>query len=850
MHDVRNSSTELEVPYYGADIRTLKNGLEVIIREDASAPVASLQLWVKAGSIHEGDWLGAGLSHFVEHMLFKGTDSRHYSQIAREIQETGGYVNAYTSFDRTVYWIDAPSKGVSSSLNILGDMAMNSTFPVEEFEKEAEVIRREFAMGNDDADRAFHRLLYRTAFRVHPFGQPVIGHLDVFNELTREDLFGYYQERYTPRNTFLVITGDVDANALHNEVKQLFGDWKRKADRPVLIPTEPAQLAPRIAEDEFAVSTTRFALSWKIPGVSHEDAPALDVLAAVLGSGRSSRFYQTLREDEKLAHSIYAHAWTPGHEGLFSVGGDCEEGDHDKLVIRVRELLLEVQKNGITEEEFEKARRMFLAESLDSLSTMRGQASDIGSSWLHAHDVDFTKRYLAAVEALSLPDIQRVANEYLVDKTETTVALHPIGASEKKKVLRHKSGGGDFEKQTLSNGMVLLVKKEDRLPLTASYGVFRGGLLAENFDTAGLGSLHTTMLLKGTKNRSASQLVSDIEDRGGSLSAQSGTMTYGMMTETLRPDFSNGLEVLSDMALNPTFPVEALENEKESRIARIRESGERPMTAAMLKYKAAMFSEHILSLPKFGFEETVNTISTEHLFDRHASLTQGANGVLAVCGSVDPDQVFAEAEKTFGQLDSGSRALANLPAIPDSPENVVITEALNKEQAIVLFGYRGLSLLDEDYLALEILEEACSDMASPLFHRIREELGLAYFVGAGQFTSYLPGTIYFYAGTSKDQAELVEEELMKEVASIAKEGLPKQEIERAKATYLGKTQLGLQGNLSLAQTVALNELHGFGHEHHLTMQDKISNVDEESIRRVAELLKGTPPVRVKVLPTD
>ena len=146
-HASADASSAIQFPPVDAHTWTLPNGLDLIVQEDHSAPVASVQVWVKTGSIHEDRHLGAGLSHLLEHMLFKGTTTRGASEFAQRIQDAGGYINAYTSFDRTVYWIDIPAKGVPTALELLSDAVMNSTLPAEEYVKEQEVIRREFAMG-------------------------------------------------------------------------------------------------------------------------------------------------------------------------------------------------------------------------------------------------------------------------------------------------------------------------------------------------------------------------------------------------------------------------------------------------------------------------------------------------------------------------------------------------------------------------------------------------------------------------------------------------------------------------------------------------------------------------------
>src|SRR3984893_3829261 len=166
----------------------LPNGLTMLIQEDHSAPVASVQAWCGTGSINENEHLGAGLSHMLEHMLFKGTKSRPASAIAQEIQDVGGYINAYTSFDRTVFWIDVPKDGVASALDVLADAMMNSTLPPAEYLMEQKVIRREFAMNLDDPDRMTGQLLFSTAYQRHPYRLPVIGQMEVYNQLTQEQV--------------------------------------------------------------------------------------------------------------------------------------------------------------------------------------------------------------------------------------------------------------------------------------------------------------------------------------------------------------------------------------------------------------------------------------------------------------------------------------------------------------------------------------------------------------------------------------------------------------------------------------------------------------------------------------
>lgn len=215
-----------------AERTVLPNGLTLILKPDRSAALASVQVWVKTGSIHEGGLLGAGLSHYLEHMLFKGTTRRAGREISATVQAHGGYINAYTTFDRTVYYIDLPSEHTAVAVDLLADAVLNSTLPADETAKEKDVILREIAMTKDDPDNRLWESLFSTAFREHPYRQPVIGHRDVFSAVTHEDLVNYYRARYVPNNLVVVVVGDIDVAATRAVVEQHFGaapapGWRR-----------------------------------------------------------------------------------------------------------------------------------------------------------------------------------------------------------------------------------------------------------------------------------------------------------------------------------------------------------------------------------------------------------------------------------------------------------------------------------------------------------------------------------------------------------------------------------------------------------------------------------------------
>src|SRR5438034_9416283 len=234
----------------GVHLKTLENGLTLMLLEDHSAPVVSAQAWCKAGSIDEGKWLGAGLSHVLEHMLFKGTTTRRAGRIDQEVQDAGGYMNAYTSFDRTVYWINVPNTGAKVALDILCDIMQNATLPADELAKEMEVIRREMDMNQDDPHQRSARRLFETAYTRSPYRFTIIGYPDIFNEVRRDDIYAYYKEKYAPNNLFFVVVGDLKAAEAEEQIRTAFANVKARPLPPAVLPEEPKQTAAREVIEE------------------------------------------------------------------------------------------------------------------------------------------------------------------------------------------------------------------------------------------------------------------------------------------------------------------------------------------------------------------------------------------------------------------------------------------------------------------------------------------------------------------------------------------------------------------------------------------------------------------------
>ncbi len=456
----------------GVTLTTLENGLTIIVREDHSAPVVSAQAWCAAGSIHEDKWLGAGLSHVLEHMLFKGTTTRPGSRIDQEVQEAGGYMNAYTSFDRTVYHIDAPNTGAVKAIDILCDIMQHATLSPDELAKEMDVIRREMDMGHDDPGRRASRRLFEIAYTKSPYRFTIIGYPDIFNEVKPDNIRNYYSEKYAPNNVFYVVAGDVKNPEVVAQIKAAYAGGKARAMPPVVLPLEPHQTALREIIEESPVELGHVHMAWHIPELRHPDVPVLDVLSVLLGNGRSSRLFQQVREKQGLVHHVDSWTYSPGLPGLFGVSAVA---DGDKFEAACAAILAEIEKVktlSVSANELQKAVKQFISATLSARKTMEGQAQNLGSNWLSANDLNFSERYLAAVKQVTIADVQRVARHYLTTENRTLYALLPEGAAPKARADVESNADHPIQKIELPNGLKLLVKEDHRLPFVEFRTVF------------------------------------------------------------------------------------------------------------------------------------------------------------------------------------------------------------------------------------------------------------------------------------------------------------------------------------------------------------------------------------------
>ena len=350
----------------------LENGMRVVLLEDRSAPVVAFQVWVEVGSADESS-SEAGISHLIEHMIFKGTNESRAGEIAGAIEQYGGRINAYTSYENTVYHVVIDSRHQEKGLKVLADAVQHPVFDAQELAREKEVVIEEIRMGEDDPENFLHRSLFKESFRRHPYGRPIIGYADTVRGFSRERVLDYYRTWYRPKNMVFVGVGDFTASQLLSRLKELFAS----PARPLPVrgrPQEHSQGSFRSCVTQKAIKERYFALGFHIPGIGDKDAVALDLLAVCLGQGESSRLQKALRLRQGLVSSIYAYAYTPKDPGLFVIGGAFQPGDIQQGIEGIARELSRVKDAGVDEEELRKAKVMVETDFTYDCETVQGEA--------------------------------------------------------------------------------------------------------------------------------------------------------------------------------------------------------------------------------------------------------------------------------------------------------------------------------------------------------------------------------------------------------------------------------------------------------------------------------------------
>lgn len=830
------------------EVLQLDNGLTVICLQDMAHPLVSVQAWVRTGSIHEDRHLGSGLSHFLEHMLFKGTGKRAPGDVARDVQEFGGQINAYTSFDRTVYYIDGPAESLGQCLEILSDMTLNASLPRQEVQKEKEVILREIDMTLDDPDRILSRALFSAAYREHPFRHPVIGNRSLFEQVDREILHEYYRTRYRPGNMVLSVAGHFDRERLIEALASTFGRGKAGTVRPVVIPREPGQLAMRELRLYGNYKIARGLLAWKIPSMRHEDAPGLDVLAAIIGAGNSARLRQTLREERHLVHAVSASAWNPSSPGLFFIQFQCDPAKAAEAERAVLDECAKLAEKGFTDEELEKARRFAAVSEVQMRQTTSGMAARLGLISALVGDLRYPERYFQALYRLDKDSLAELARRTFQPEKLTIGTLLPEKARPRRVQSATAGELPPFREKKLPNGARLLWQRDRRLPRTWLRFAGLGGPLYEEPSERGATSLLATLMTRDTEFQTAREVARTLENNGGFMSDASGNNTWSLGLEGMPEGLEDAIRILHNALLHPAFREETLVREREAQVAHLHELEDEVIDFGRLALRRHFFGGHPFSSHPCGTVQTTANLQAESMRRLHRNLLKGENAVLVLSGDFDPDTVLPQLEDLLLRIPAGPFEKAAIPFNGPAARGSV-AETMDREQAVVFEAYPDVGFKPELDLVAEVLDELLSDMSGPLFRSVREDQSLAYFVGASRLLGFDFGCFSLYAGTHPSSVQAVYNCFDLEMDRIRKGGITEEEFKAALTRLKVQNRFSLQSPAARASRVALNVLYGKPVMDWLDFETRLDSIQLEQLAAFANtILAADKCLRLTITP--
>ena len=834
----------------------LANGLTVLVKETPGTKVATVQLWVKAGSIYE-EKHEAGITHLIEHMIFKGTPTRAPGEVAGAIEAVGGQINAYTSYEYTVYHATLSSRNWGDAMEVLTDAVLHSNFDAGELEREKKVVLEEIRMRKDRANVALFQELMAQAYTVHPYRLPISGTAESVTAISREDILRYMKNHYHPDNFTVVVVGDVRVQQVVDTVNTLMGGLPGSDAQPPIIPKEPAQKATRLFALSEDVNQTQLALAFPGSAFKGQDAAILDVMTSILASGETSRLYTKLRNDKGLVYRIDGSAFTPRDPGLLEFTATL---DADKLVPALEETLTEIftlKHSKVSDEELDRAKRNLESDFIFNLERAEGQARVLGSFEFLTGDPREDK-YLERVRAVSKEDIQRVAAFYLKGEQLTVGTIAPVGtalaldqaqlaktiakAEATAKLGQPASQVDDafltgVHRFQLQNGIRLLVRENHDVPTVSIRAVLPGGLRSETESTNGGFAFISELVAKGTEQLSAEELAKKVANMAGSLGGFNGKNTFGIKGDFLSRFTNEGLTLVRDLLLTPAFAPAEAEKIRPELLSQLKNQEDSLPSLAFKEFNKRLFMGHPYGLNTVGDEAVIRNITVAELKQLYEEHARPEALVIAVAGDVDAEKVRDTVERLFSawskpapaKAQAGENALP--PDVPFGPDVVSIVR--DKQQVHIIIGFVGTTLNSEDRYGLEVLDTALSGQSGRLFTELRDRQSLAYSLSSFSLLGLDTGSFGIYIGTSPDKKDQAIKAVWQQLYRVMEEPLSEEELTKAKNVLISNYELGLQTRGNQALEMALNETYGLGQDFGNRYVHAIEQVDAATVLAMA-----------------
>ncbi len=834
-----------------AQITTLKNGLKVYILEDARFPLVSTRLYVKTGSANESPE-DAGISHVLEHMVFKGTDKRPKGAISTEVEAAGGYLNAATSFDYTVYQTDLPSDHWALGLDVVKDMAFHSTLDAAELESEKVVVLSELQRGNDNPGQRIFKELHTTALKGTPYDHPIIGHEDTIKAVTPASMRAYIDKFYQPQNMLLVVVGNVDAQKVLQESQKLFGQLQNNADMTPTLPLDAAILQENIAKKQVHVQEGKWnkvylGMALPVPGLQDARSIPLDILGMVLGGDATSYLYKKYKYEKQLVDGISVSNYGFERVGLLYFTVQLDAKNVEAFWKEFTADMAQLQATVFTDKDIARAQLQMEDSTHRAKETLSGLASWKGYLELFLGGDQGEKNLLTAIENVNQAQLQESIDTWFAPQALQVSVLVPEGTKlpDLQGILQKEWPAKKVETSTnkasfaqeittvdLGEGRKVVLIPDTTMPYTAVDLYMTGGNSLSG-NKQGLAALTASVLPTGTTGKdglTSPEIDTYLAERAASLGAGSGRQVFWLASKQPSRFNADIFALMKDVLTKPALSTEEVDREKSNQIAAIRSRDDQPLSNAFAKMSPFFFGkDHPYGFKTLGESEEVQGYTQKDVADFWHK--QGRQPwVLSVAGDFDAEQVLAFARS----LPHPQDATKEVKAPTWGKEKALDVAVPGRDQAHHMLVFKTVTSEHEDAAALELLQLALAGQSGILFRELRDNQGLGYSVTASK--SFLPTTGYllFYIGTEPQKVQQANAGFLGIIEDVQKNLLPEEALQRAKNQMEGDFYRDAQSLKSRSQDAALRATLGQDLDFRKQTIAKAKKVTAEDIRRVAQ----------------
>lgn len=801
---------------------TLENGLKVLLVPKPGTGITTVNIWVNVGSLNETREK-SGISHFFEHMLFKGTQRRP-GGIDREVEALGGRTNAATSYDFTHYYITLPSEHTDLAIDMIADITQNSTFPEEEIAREKEVVLRELDQRTDDPASFASFTMRQDFYKVHPYQLPVIGYADSLEKLTRDDFLAFMKKHYVPNNMTLIVAGDIEVEQVLQTIKEKFGAMQPGELAVESYPQEPPR-TKEVREIRRDVSQGYLIYAWPGPSIKQpEDVYAMDVLITLLSDGRGSRFYKKLRKELGLVTAIDAGYFTQKEPGIFSVYAEFPYENRAAVEGAILSELRRILDGDLSETELERAKTVLLANEAFGAETGAGLARTLGFYSIVAGDYTFALTYPEEIRAVTAKDVIQTARKYIDPDIYYQLVLVPQEAPETAEEL-----------VTLPNGLELILREDPASEVVALQAFVGAGARAEPAELAGIATLTSRLLLRGTTTRTEEEIFTEIENLGARLSqdilADMAYVTLVAPKETLQ----RALPIYLDVLLNPAFAPEEVERTKTEFIREIRAQADENFSVIYNNFQSALYGTHPYG--RIPTPESISQITRDEIVQFYKEYYVPNNMTLVAVGAFDRTLLEALLRARLQGLPKGSEELPikPQPISLELTENKRVEATKRSNLTWLILGYPAPPVSSPDYPAMKLLNAILGGgMSSRLFSELRDKGGLAYSTGSFYPSRAEESHLVTYIIALPQNAETARQGILDIIEEIQENGVPQDELERAQSYVIGNYRIEHETTERRAWYLGWYETLGVGYQMDEQYPELIRGLTSKDIQRVAQ----------------